>query len=1245
MGRSLLRETLWPMFLGDDADDDADDLSEAALTRLREAGVRVSSRGVVTGTTDTRLMGAVPDPLGDVDLFDLIGNERLGRVLMHVFRDRVKKSEHARTVFANWIREIEEAREELEYGGIADPEKDLNLVADEALKRLIRGLPNAFLSSPEDSAEGARVLKEVQKRLMAEGLWDYGMVPERIGETKNLGELLAVLEKNLHYSKDPAAMFARLKHLESVFDDADRMFLLMPADLVADLARGDWVDEDTEYTRAEFLASRLFQLGIAVQREHVADARRAISGLTTRLGRSIEARETAEDVAEVRFLPRDAGFARLIRNSVGPRVSRALEARTERGSARRQGGMDRWGFRDYRLDMEGALDHLATTGELPDGVEERIEEMVRDMFLLGRVIRAPHDKKLRFAILAEGIDPTGVDFRNIDPEDMAEVTVGIIVDGGTPRVEVHIRGSIYAEHIGTTAMRGNVLHGGWAWREAGYVVRDVAWEKHGSDSAIVGRAYFHELHIDDDEKIEVRGKGFASLLNTHSHMALKASGVSRIDMSPSDQGRMIWGRMGYRSSRAERRMIESLGQELVEYRNGRSSGLILHDRMADEIEELIEAYHGRFGQDAPDWPPQVGGSVSLMMAHAILGRDEDGNLQRHPWEGESEGDGPQSKYFAWWMRNAPMNEAHLYLDGEYGDLLSEAIGEDRDVDLVDPPLTGAPGDGGDFEEREINSVRELWQQYLRTISGDAKQQLGILRAIENDLLGDPDNPDDPWDLGDEGPPPWWVDGLPPPEPPRVVQGYRDRLEDLEELLESWETPPEEALGMIQLLRTALDDHDRRYAAKEGVELTPEGVRFRADETSPQRDWNQAARVGSPMHEVDLERPVTEMTWQELENIDGAYRALDAARDETDIRYQLSEEVPDWTPEEAAYREEVKAELAKRKAHPDFDYGTGPNGSWTEEDERRNDEAEHEKEVRKARARWNHRENRKNEYRAMSDEELEKEYEKILADNDEAVAAGDYEYGDRYDVRPSMQVWKDGVRMEDTTGGMTGYHADALTDLETVMEERSSGTKPFVLRTATPREKDAKSKENTAEIRRLIGQPDSKYPLIEDMHHTHRDTGIRFDGVSIEDEMTVRRLEDENEEIDLSFPHDYDADLDPDQLRDVIGQLAGDGGSQVVDPSEVPSDPEVQPSSATEDPQWTMSIYDRALRRYRTMNDEDLAIERGGLWRKTMRWREAGHEPKMADQLKLAAATNEMDSRGTPLADEVEDFLKDTAEDA
>ena len=98
--------------------------------------------------------------------------------------------------------------------------------------------------------------------------------------------------------------------------------------------------------------------------------------------------------------------------------------------------------------------------------------------------------------------------------------------------------------------------------------------------------------------------------------------------------------------------------------------------------------------------------------------------------------------------------------------------------------------------------------------------------MENDLLGDPNNPDDPWDMGDEGPPAWWVDGLPPPEPPRVVQSYRDRLEDLETLYKTWETPPKEALGMIQLLRAALDDHDRRYAAKEGVEMTPEGVRFR-----------------------------------------------------------------------------------------------------------------------------------------------------------------------------------------------------------------------------------------------------------------------------------------------------------------------------------------------------------------------------------------------------------------------------------
>ena len=112
------------------------------------------------------------------------------------------------------------------------------------------------------------------------------------------------------------------------------------------------------------------------------------------------------------------------------------------------------------------------------------------------------------------------------------------------------------------------------------------------------------------------------------------------------------------------------------------------------------------------------------------------------------------------------------------------------------------------------------------------------------------------------------------------------------------------------------------------------------------------------------------------------------------------------------------------------------------------------------------------------------------------------------------------------------------------------------------------------------------------------------------------------------------------MGDVIGKLTGDGGARVVKPSELGT-----PSSPSEDAEWTVSIYDQALRRYQTMNDEDLAIERGGLWRKTMRWKEAGHEPTMIDQLKLAAATAEMDSRGTPLADEVEDFLKDTIEDA
>ena len=84
------------------------------------------------------------------------------------------------------------------------------------------------------------------------------------------------------------------------------------------------------------------------------------------------------------------------------------------------------------------------------------------------------------------------------------------------------------------------------------------------------------------------------------------------------------------------------------------------------------------------------------------------------------------------------------------------------------------------------------------------------------MFGDPDNPDDPWDLGDEGPPPWWVDGKPPPEPPRITAMFRQRLDDLEGAINSWETPNREALDLIAMLRFELDDHDDRYAAGEGM---------------------------------------------------------------------------------------------------------------------------------------------------------------------------------------------------------------------------------------------------------------------------------------------------------------------------------------------------------------------------------------------------------------------------------------------
>ena len=174
-----------------------------------------------------------------------------------------------------------------------------------------------------------------------------------------------------------------------------------------------------------------------------------------------------------------------------------------------------------------------------------------------------------------------MDFRNINPEDAAEVIVKAHLNYGQPQIEVSIRGTIYSEHVGAVARRNNVLVGGWAWQETGDLDRDVTWGKNGDDSGVVGRADFLSLGLDDGDNIEVRGKGFASVVNTHSHMALKAAGVSRIDMNASYDGRMVWGRMGYRDHNAERRMVESLERELADYRSGTGSCLILHDSMAD----------------------------------------------------------------------------------------------------------------------------------------------------------------------------------------------------------------------------------------------------------------------------------------------------------------------------------------------------------------------------------------------------------------------------------------------------------------------------------------------------------------------------------------------------------------------------------------------------------------------------------------------------------------------------------------
>ena len=125
----------------------------------------------------------------------------------------------------------------------------------------------------------------------------------------------------------------------------------------------------------------------------------------------------------------------------------------------------------------------------------------------------------------------------------------------------------------------------------------------------------------------------------------------------------------------------------------------------------------------------------------------------------------------------------------------ENIGE-----RVIPALSGDP-----------NEIRKNLREIIRDQSaGDAHIALTYLETITDDLLGDFENPDDPWHWEGKVPPFWEDAKTPPPEPDRVVKGYRDRLNDLKKIFDSWETPNQAALAMIDHLMAVLKDHNRRY---------------------------------------------------------------------------------------------------------------------------------------------------------------------------------------------------------------------------------------------------------------------------------------------------------------------------------------------------------------------------------------------------------------------------------------------------
>ena len=289
-------------------------------------------------------------------------------------------------------------------------------------------------------------------------------------------------------------------------------------------------------------------------------------------------------------------------------------------------GTPKMGLSDFGIDKDEvfAADYSLTPED-----KDRISEFINNAYMLGDDNRftAPNDPDTEFRM----------------PSSTRRGSVS--KSGG--QIEVSVSSDI--------EFRKKNADGTWGqWTNSGSTGRTVRMKGDGTATVSNGSMFNSGR----------KGLGFATVYNSHPWHILVSEGlVGKVKTGPQDDGPIVWGRMGFDSPIAVKRMVKGgdgehkgIMGEIKKFDRGEPS-ILLSQEQREEAQRLVEAWH------------RDPSNVSVMMFHSVLQASipEEMKVQgKHPWEwnntrGEPQNQGLQggarmgardTQYGQWFLKNA-----------------------------------------------------------------------------------------------------------------------------------------------------------------------------------------------------------------------------------------------------------------------------------------------------------------------------------------------------------------------------------------------------------------------------------------------------------------------------------------------------------------------------------------------------------------------------------------------------------------